>query len=497
MDFFSKRMEFRFIIDETDITDGLEKILQSDKIKGAIITSKKEKVLKFLKSNDKIELELENEKFSIDKEPIKFFNENNQIIFKIYDLLIQDFSNILDMTSIYYDFYLLSYEKISLKDLIKKIRKIKTIILKSKFDQYREIFEPLCTELAKTGDIIDIKANCFLPQSSDSLLVNHNSSFKLFIDQRIDLINKLIEFIQSTKYILKIYGSYGIGKSITFLYLTTIKNDYKFIYFNLKDIYKYRGNKYLCFKNTLMKYYSNYSKSIMDKNKKNKKNYFLYIGAIKYLEDEFGEKFSKGDFWTMLKYFCEYISMVRGSVIIIDQYKSEYGSTETLNNILTTYKDKGTIKFIIASSLNDYLVKEDFIMDLMIIYKDIIPFKNTLEKIENIKEPWEEEMENNIFKNFTHHEISEDKSLTNDDFSRISKFNEEIIIKNEIKKEELNEIFYKYKIKDEEQIQPNDIIYINNLISVKSIIKKMIMMKYIDYSIIIQKLILNIDYPIL
>ena len=132
MDFFSKRMEFRFIIDETDITDDLEKILQSDKIKGAIITSKKEKVLKFLKSNDKIELELENIKFSIDKEPIKFFNENNKIIFKIYDLSNQDFSNILDMTSIYYDFYLPSYEKISLKDLIKKIREIKTIILKSK-----------------------------------------------------------------------------------------------------------------------------------------------------------------------------------------------------------------------------------------------------------------------------------------------------------------------------------------------------------------------------
>ena len=318
MDFPSKRMEFRFIIDETDITDDLEKILQSDKIKGAIITSKKEKVLKFLKSNDKIELELENEKFSIDKEPIKFFNENNKIIFKIYDPSNQDFSNILDMTSIYYDFYLPSYEKISLQDLIIKIREIKTIILKSKLDQYTERFEPLCTELAKTGDIIDIKANCFLPQSSDSLLVNHNSSFKLFIDQRIDLINKLIEFIQSTKYILKIYGAYGIGKSITFLYLTTIKNDYKFIYFNLKDIYKYRGNEYLYFKNALMKYYSNYSKSIMDKNQKNKKNYFLYIGAIKYLEDEFGEKFSKGDFWTMLEYFCEYISMVRGSVIIID-----------------------------------------------------------------------------------------------------------------------------------------------------------------------------------
>ena len=85
MEFPSKRLEYRFIIDETDITDDLEKILQSEKIEGSIITSKKEKVLKFHKSNDKIELELENIKFSIDKEPIKFFNENNKIIFKIYD----------------------------------------------------------------------------------------------------------------------------------------------------------------------------------------------------------------------------------------------------------------------------------------------------------------------------------------------------------------------------------------------------------------------------
>ena len=38
------------------------------------------------------------------------------------------------------------------------------------------------------------------------------------------------------KFILKIYGSNGIGKSIIFLYFMAIKSDYKIIYFNLKDI---------------------------------------------------------------------------------------------------------------------------------------------------------------------------------------------------------------------------------------------------------------------
>lgn len=54
MDFPSKRMEYRFIIDETDITDDLEKILQSEKNEGSIIASKKEKVLKFLKLMENI-----------------------------------------------------------------------------------------------------------------------------------------------------------------------------------------------------------------------------------------------------------------------------------------------------------------------------------------------------------------------------------------------------------------------------------------------------------
>ena len=481
MDNFFKKIDYRFRIDDMDITDDLEKVLQSEKNEGTLKTTEKDKILKFSKSIDKIEIKLENNKFLIDKEPIKFMDDNKNILFKIYDHQSPYLLSLLQQTNIYYDFYLPTDKKISLDDLIKKIKENKTIIIKLKFNQYIEIFEPLCTKLAKSGDIIDTKVNYFLPESSQSLLVDHNSDFKLFIAQRIDLVNKIIDFIKSTKYILKIYGTDGIGKSISFLYLTTIEINYKFIYFNLKDIYKYKSNKYLYFKNAMMKYYSNYPNIISDKDRKNKDNYFLYTRVIKDLEKIYGEKFLNGDFWNMLEYFCEYILEKGNSVIIIDQYKSEYGKFEIVNKILSTYKKIGTIKFIISSSLNDYSVKEDFIIDLMIIYKDKIVSKTSLEKIENIKESKEEELENQLFKNFKLEEISGDKECVDNDFSLIFDFNDKETIEpeeshDEIKTEEFNELNDEDKKRDEifckNRIRPNDIIYINNLISVKTIINK-------------------------
>ena len=481
MDNFFKTIEFRFRIGDMDITDDLEKVLQSEKNEGTLKTTEKDKILKFSKSIDKIEIKLENNKFLIDKEPIKFMDENKNILFKIYDHQSPYLLSLLQQTNIYYDFYLPTDKKISLDDLIKKIKENKTIIIKLKFNQYIEIFEPLCTKLAKSGDIIDTKVNYFLPESSQSLLVDHNSDFKLFIAQRIDLVNKIIDFIKSTKYILKIYGTDGIGKSISFLYLTTIEINYKFIYFNLKDIYKYKSNKYLYFKKAMMKYYSNYPNIISDKDRKNKDNYFLYTRVIKDLEKIYGEKFLNGDFWNMLEYFCEYILEKGNSVIIIDQYKSEYGKFEIVNKILSTYKKLGTIKFIISSTLNDYSVKEDFIKDLMIIYKDKIVSKTSLEKIENIKESKEEELENQLFKNFKLEEISGDKECVDNDFSLIFDFNDKETIEpeeshDEIKTEEFNELNDEDKKRDEifckNRIRPNDIIYINNLISVKTIINK-------------------------
>lgn len=478
MEAYFKRIHFRFRIGDIDITEDLDKILESTQNEGTIKTTEKAKDLMFTKSSAQIEINIEKKNILIDKKPIIFLDENNKLLFKAYKRTEPYFSNILKMIEPEYDFYLPTDEKLSFKDLIEKRNEITEIIIKLKIDEYKDIFKPLCKKLSKKGDFIDIKTNYFLPESSKSLFIDRNSDFKLCIDQRIDLINLMINFVQSKKYILKIYGADGIGKSISFLYFTTIESDYKFIYFNLKDIYKYNNNTYLYFKNAMMKYYSNYPNVIEDIDDKMKDNYFIYQWEIKDFETIYKDKIKNGNFWDMLESFCLFISNYGNSIVIIDQYKSEYGDIEILKQLLSTFKEKGTIKFIISSSLNDYSVKDDFIIDLMVIYKDKIRTKTSLENIENIKELKEEELENQVFKDFKIEENSKDINYNEDEFSRICEFNIEAQVESkeidkDIQKEEQNDSNEKEnKIIEKKRIEPNDIIYINNLISIKKIINE-------------------------
>ena len=194
MEDFFKRIHFRFRVGDIDITKDLDKILESNQNEGKIKTTKKAKELTFTKSSDQIEINIENKKMLIDKKPMLFLDENNKILFKAYSRTDPYFSNILKMTEPKYDFYLSTNEKLSFKDLFEKRHKITKIIIKLKINEYKDIFEPLCTKLPKKGDFIDTKTNYFLPESSQSLFIDRNSDFKLCIDQRIDLINLILYF---------------------------------------------------------------------------------------------------------------------------------------------------------------------------------------------------------------------------------------------------------------------------------------------------------------
>ena len=73
-----------------------------------------------------------------------------------------------------------------------------------KIDQYNDIFKPLCKRLPIEGKYLDINTNNLLPEKSPSLSINYCENFKLIIDSRMSLINKLKEFGQNKdKYILK------------------------------------------------------------------------------------------------------------------------------------------------------------------------------------------------------------------------------------------------------------------------------------------------------
>ena len=61
--------------------------------------------------------------------------------------------------------------------------------------------------------------------------IDFNSELNLIVKQRNVLIQNILEFLnKKEKLLLKIYGSDGIGKSVSFLYFTTIKTIYKILY---------------------------------------------------------------------------------------------------------------------------------------------------------------------------------------------------------------------------------------------------------------------------
>ena len=485
-----KKPQYRFIKSLVDISDDLDKIInQSEISKGDLQTAEGNKNIHFEKKGDKIEIDFEGEHFQIDKEPICFLSKDNKLLFKIYDKSnLSNLNNIEKRLKNIYDLFTEKGEKIEFQNIIEN--KLKSVIIKKKNDLYENIFKPLCERIKTEEKHIEINSNLLLPNNSQSLLINHSSKFKIIIDKRKVLKEKIISFMENNKkWILKIYGSNGIGKSVTFLYFMAIETNYKIIYFNLKDIFIYQHNPHEYFKNALMKYYSsnNYdNEKIISHQRTNdeidKCNYDVYLRNVQNLETM--DLFKKGDFWDMLDCFCDFIVDDGNQLIIIDQYKVEYDNENksiNLKNIITKYGKSKLIKFLIASSLNDNTVKEDLISDLLYIYKEQIEF---LGSFENSAQMEIIDIEDAIFKDFYFDQ--ENKEDENKDFKNISLFNfdkvddltkiksneiteqkKDAIIKNENEKKIMN----KYMNIDSNLIELTEIIYINNLVSVEEIIK--------------------------
>ena len=335
--------KFRFVINYNDLTDYLEKIytLVKDTKTGDIMV--KNENLHFEKLDKNISIDFDENHFEIYSEPICFVNGENKSLFKIYNDSDLKFKNdLLKVISLDYDFYLPNGNKISYDQIGKN--NIKLITLKVKINQYENVFKPLCKELPIDVKDILINTNCFLPDGSPSLRIDINSNLKLIVGQRNVLINKILEFMKNEKkMILKIYGTDGIGKSVTFLYFTTIKTDYKIIYFNLKDIYKFNPDKTQYFKNALMKYYATNCHYDLGEGKQLTKqeerviNYYYdqYLKCIKNMDMK---NIFSNDFWEMLAEFCKYITYIGNSIIIIDQYKEEYDQKKKIRSTIKKYK---------------------------------------------------------------------------------------------------------------------------------------------------------------
>ena len=97
-------INYHFVKSLTDLTNEIEEILKSEKTKGKIETKKDKKVLEFDKKEDIIEIIFEKQTFTIDKNPICFYDEDDNCLFKIYDKSDEfHIKSIFDIICLHYD----------------------------------------------------------------------------------------------------------------------------------------------------------------------------------------------------------------------------------------------------------------------------------------------------------------------------------------------------------------------------------------------------------
>ena len=402
--------------------------------------------------------------------PIILKNEKNIGIGKIFnkDSLETFFSIYSNDYDIYDDNSIINLEE-ALINIPKELK------LKERRPNEYDLFSSLNykKEMPKAGINDIIETNNLTPVNLYSLNIKREENLEIIIENRDYFIDEILKFISTQNITLKIFGCDGIGKSLTFLYLTSLRFDFKIIYFNLKEINQ-SNNKLKLIEYQLMIYFSTDLTDLKEKEQKEKLcKYFYqnYLKKIQLLENEFDKD---SDFWNILDYLIrKNDNNLKKLVYIIDQYKSE---NDTFNKVNTIQKmiieKKKNIKLIISSSLNDMNVKSDFIG----VLKNFEKKKENINKnkvMKNVDDLIDKQCDE-IFKDYSPNQdymndmAAYDKLSFKDYFPRIKIFNKKISQETNIKNiPEISSNDNKTKtIPINERVK---IIYLNNLISVKNI----------------------------
>ena len=320
-----------------------------------------------------------------------------------------------------------------------------------------------------------IRTNQLIAQDIPSLNIIRNQNIDIILENRNNFIDEIKQFVESEDIILKIFGCDGIGKSLTFLYLTLLKNNFKVVYFNLKEINQKYANKLNIIEYQLLSYFSaNLNGNESEKQKEKFSSYCFenYQKKIKLLEQQILSKNNEElDFWEILEYLIESNDNNLIKVVyIIDQYKYSNDKLNRIEKIKRKILEKNiSVKLIISSSLNDLEVKFDFMGILKNfednkesnLYQKEKENDNLIETDIQIEKLFDDYISDN---DYIDDMTEKDKKDFDDYFPKIKMFKrKEIFKKNE---ENPNQIsLYKIiTIEDRTKVK-----YINNLISIKNI----------------------------
>ena len=133
---------------------------------------------------------------------------------------------------------------------------------------------------------------------------------------------------------MKIYGADGIGKSISFVYYTHIKNKYKVLYFNLKEIeLASNKDKFNLIIYQLLNYFSENVEENEEQSWEEQKQIAFKNFIDKFYEIKIGlNKSENCDFWEILINLLKN-NLFKDILLIFDQYKLENDKSNYLQQL--------------------------------------------------------------------------------------------------------------------------------------------------------------------
>ena len=161
--------------------------------------------------------------YELFKSPILFLDEKEKEIFQVYTEI--SLKEILNLFKKIYDFYVNSQVK-TVEDILKNIPPKISLKKKEENNIKFETFKSLNKkyDMPKDKNMILMKTNELTANNIFSLGIRRNENFSMIIDKRRTLIDEIQDFMNSDeKIILKIFGCDGVGKSVSFIYLTSLK----------------------------------------------------------------------------------------------------------------------------------------------------------------------------------------------------------------------------------------------------------------------------------